>query len=81
MQVIRSHGSDPVDFELWCRAVSALNGCGACVGAHERVLREKGMGEEAIVAAVRIAAVIHGIAAVLDTAAASTPAPVAAPTA
>ena len=26
MQVIAKHGSDPVDFELWCLAVSAING-------------------------------------------------------
>src|SRR5665213_389022 len=66
MQVIRSHGSDPVDFELWCTAVSAINGCGACVASHEKVLREKGVPEETILAAVRIASVIHGAAAVLD---------------
>jgi len=67
MQVIRSHGSDPIDFELWCTAVSAINGCGSCVASHERVLREKGVPEETILAAVRIASVIHGSAAVLDT--------------
>jgi alkyl hydroperoxide reductase subunit D len=66
MQVIRSHGADPLDFELWCTAVSAINGCGACVASHENVIREKGMREESIVAAVRIASVVHGIAAVLD---------------
>ena len=66
MQVIRSHGSDPVDFELWCTAVSAINGCGACVASHEGVLREKGMTEETILAAIRIASVIHGAAAVLE---------------
>jgi alkyl hydroperoxide reductase subunit D len=68
MQVIRSHGSDPVDFELWCLAVSAINGCGACITAHQKVLLEKGMKEENILAAVRIASVIHGSAAVLDSA-------------
>jgi lipoyl-dependent peroxiredoxin subunit D len=67
MQVIRTHGADPVDFELWCTAVSAINGCSSCVASHEKILREKGMKEETIVAAVRIAAVIHGTAAVLDT--------------
>jgi alkyl hydroperoxide reductase subunit D len=67
MQAIRSHGSDPVDFELWCTAVSAINGCGACVTSHENVLREKGVTEETILAAIRIASVIHGAAAVLDT--------------
>jgi alkyl hydroperoxide reductase subunit D len=66
MQIIARHGGDPVDFELWCLAVSAINGCGACVDSHERVLREKGVGEETILAAVRIASVIHGVAAVLD---------------
>jgi len=67
MQVIRSHGSDPVDFELWCTAVSAINGCGACVASHEKVLRDKSIPEETILAAIRIASVIHGAAAVLDT--------------
>jgi alkyl hydroperoxide reductase subunit D len=66
MQALRTHGSDPVDFELWCLAVSALNGCAACVDSHERELREKGVGEETITAAVRIASVFHAIAAVMD---------------
>jgi alkyl hydroperoxide reductase subunit D len=66
MQVIRTHGSDPVDFELWCTAVSAINGCGVCVASHENVLREKGVTEEKILAAIRIAGVIHAAAAVLD---------------
>jgi alkyl hydroperoxide reductase subunit D len=66
MQVIRSHGSNPVDFELWCTAVSAINGCGVCVASHEKVLREKGVTEDTILAAIRIASVIHGSAAVLD---------------
>jgi alkyl hydroperoxide reductase subunit D len=74
MQAIRNHGGDPVDFELWCLAVSAINGCGACVDAHEKVLREKGVAEESVLAAVRIAAVVHGLAAVLD----AVPAPPAA---
>jgi alkyl hydroperoxide reductase subunit D len=67
MQAIRTHGADPVDFELWCTAVSAINGCGACVASHENVLRGKGVSEETILAAIRIASVIHGAAAVLDT--------------
>jgi alkyl hydroperoxide reductase subunit D len=65
MSVIGKHGADPVSFELWCLAVSAINGCGVCVDAHEKVLREKGAGEEMILAAVRIAAVIHALAAAL----------------
>lgn len=41
MNVIRTHGGDPVNFELWCLAVSAVNGCGACVDSHEKVVRDK----------------------------------------
>ena len=67
MNVLRNHGIDPVDFELWCTAVSAINGCGLCVDSLEQILRNKGMSEESILAAVRLASVIHGLAAVFDT--------------
>jgi len=67
MNVMRTHGIDPIDFELWCTAVSAINGCGACIDSHEQVLRNKGMTEEAILAAVRLAAVVHGLATILNT--------------
>ncbi|MGA3099738.1 MAG: carboxymuconolactone decarboxylase family protein [Bryobacteraceae bacterium] len=68
MQAIRTHGSDPVDFELWCLAVSAINGCAACIEAHEGVLREKGVTEETILAVIRIASTIQALATVLDAA-------------
>jgi alkyl hydroperoxide reductase subunit D len=67
MNVLRNHGIDAVDFELWCTAVSAINGCGLCVDSHEQVLRNKGISEESILAAVRLASVIHGLATVFDT--------------
>ena len=70
MQVIRSHGSDPVDFELWCVAVSAINNCHVCAASHEKVVREKGISEETILAAVRIASVMHAVAGVMDAEAA-----------
>ena len=66
MQAIRTHGSDPVDFELWCLAVSSINGCAVCVESHEKTVREKGITEETVAAAVRIAATIHALAVVLD---------------
>jgi alkyl hydroperoxide reductase subunit D len=68
MQVIRGHGGDPVDFELWCLAVSAINGCGSCVESHEAVLRGKGVPEETILAAVRIASVVNGLATAIESA-------------
>jgi len=75
MQAIRTHGSDPVDFELWCLAVSAMNGCAACVNSHEMVVREKGVSEEAVLAAVRIASVVNALAAAMTTAATAGTAP------
>lgn len=66
MNVIRTHGIDHVDFELWCTAVSAINGCGACVDSHEKTLRDKDVPEEKILSAVRIASVLHAIASVLQ---------------
>ncbi|MDX2152017.1 MAG: carboxymuconolactone decarboxylase family protein [Bryobacteraceae bacterium] len=66
MNAIRTHGISPVDFELWCTAVSAVNGCGACMASHERVVREKGLTEEQVAASVRIASVMHAVATVLD---------------
>jgi alkyl hydroperoxide reductase subunit D len=67
MNVMRTHGIDPLDFELWSIAVSAINGCGACVDSHEKLLRDKGGSEDKILAAVRIASVVHALAVVLDT--------------
>ncbi len=34
MNIIRSHGVEPADFELWSTTVSAINGCGTCVDSH-----------------------------------------------
>jgi lipoyl-dependent peroxiredoxin subunit D len=66
MQVIGNPGIDKLDFELLSLAVSAVNGCGMCVTAHERKLREGGIGREAIQSAVRIASVMHAVAGVLE---------------
>src|SRR3954471_1141217 len=66
MNVIGKPGVDKVDFELWCLAVSAINGCGVCIESHEKILRDAGLTAEQIQAAVRIAAVVHSVAATLD---------------
>jgi alkyl hydroperoxide reductase subunit D len=71
MQGIRNHGTDPIDFELWCTAVSAINNCPACVASHEQVIRDKGITEEQVAAAIRVAAVLHAAATVLDEKAAT----------
>jgi alkyl hydroperoxide reductase subunit D len=56
---------------LWISSCGApeyprLNGCSTCVDAHEKVVREKGLSEEAVLAAIRLASVIHGLATALD---------------
>jgi len=66
MNVIANPGVDKADFELWSLAVSAINGCGKCIDAHDQVLRKAGVSREAIQQAVRIASVIHAVAATLD---------------
>lgn len=66
MNVIGKPGVEKVDFELWSLAVSAINGCGMCIDAHEHELRKAGVSAEAIQAAVRIASVMHAVAATLD---------------
>jgi lipoyl-dependent peroxiredoxin subunit D len=73
MNVIGKPGVDKADFELWSLAVSAINGCGMCIDAHDKVLRAAGITAEQIQAAVRIASVVHAAAATLDGEAASEP--------
>ena len=66
MNVMGKPGVDKADFELWSLAVSAVNGCGMCMESHEKVVRHAGLAQEQVQAAVRIAAVVHAVAAVLD---------------
>jgi alkyl hydroperoxide reductase subunit D len=68
MNGLRGHGVEEVDFELWALAASAINGCGKCVDAHEKVVREKGASEELVLAVVRVASVVHALGAALDAA-------------
>ena len=80
MNVIGNPGIDKLDFELLSLAVSAVNGCGMCIVAHEKQLRKHEVSREAIQSAIRIAATIHAVAGVLEHAAtlAGVPAAVAA---
>jgi alkyl hydroperoxide reductase subunit D len=64
-RLVKPAGSK-TDFELFCLAVSAINGCGTCMQAHERVVLDGGLSEEQVFDAVRIASTIHGAAVALD---------------
>lgn len=78
MNVMAKPGVEKIDFELWSLAVSAVNGCGMCMESHEKIVRHGGLTQEQVQAAVRIAAVVHAVAAVLDGEEALATAPVAA---
>jgi alkyl hydroperoxide reductase subunit D len=67
MNVIGNPGVPKTDFELYSLAVSAINGCGACVASHDKVVRKAGVTAEGVQSAVRIAAVMHGIAVALES--------------
>ena len=65
MNVIANPGVEKVDFELWCTAVSAINGCGACLDSHEAELRKHGVAAPQVQAAMRIAAVVNAVSRVI----------------
>jgi len=69
MNVIANPGVAKVDFELWSLAVSAINGCGMCIDAHEAELRKAGVSSQAIQTAVRFAAIIQSAAIAIEAAA------------
>jgi alkyl hydroperoxide reductase subunit D len=68
MNATASPGIDKPTYELCALAVSAVNGCGACLEAHEKVLRQHGLTAQAIQSAARIAAVVHAVAVTLEQA-------------
>jgi alkyl hydroperoxide reductase subunit D len=68
MNVIGNPGIEKIDFELLSLAVSAINGCGTCVASHERQLRKHELTRETVQSAVRIAATVHAVARVLESA-------------
>lgn len=65
MNVLGNPGVPKVDYELWCLAVSAINGCGLCMDSHEKVLRSHGVSAVEVQTALRIAAVVNAVSAVL----------------
>ncbi len=65
MSIIANPGVDKIDFELWSLAVSAINGCGMCMDAHEVELKKHGLPNTAVQAAMRIAAVVNAVSRVV----------------
>lgn len=65
MNILANPGVDRIDFELWSTAVSAVNGCGMCLDAHESELRKQRAPRASIQAALRIAAVVTAVSQVV----------------
>ena len=73
MNRIAKPATNQTDFELFCLAVSAINGCEMCIRSHEKVVIDGGLTDDQVHDAVRIAATIQAAAVALEL-----PAPVAA---
>ena len=56
MQRIAKPATNKADFELFCLAVSAINGCEMCIRSHEEAVIAGGISEDQVHDAVRIAA-------------------------
>jgi len=66
MQRLAQVATNKADFELFCLAVSAVNGCETCVRSHEDVVVKAGLSSDQVHDAVRIAATLHGVAVALE---------------
>jgi lipoyl-dependent peroxiredoxin subunit D len=66
MQRLAQVATNKADFELFCLAVSAVNGCETCVRSHEEVVLQAGLSSDQVHDAVRIAATLHGVAVALE---------------
>lgn len=65
MNLIANPGADKVDFELWSLAVSAINGCGGCIDAHEATVRKHDMTTSQVQQSLKIASVVHAVSKVM----------------
>ena len=70
MNIMANPGIDKMTFELCSLAVSAINGCGACLDSHERTLRQHDVSAQGVQSALKIAAVMHAVAVTLEQSAA-----------
>ena len=66
MQRIAKPATNKADFELFCLAVSAINGCEMCIRSHEDVVIKGALSEEQVHDAIRIAATINAAAVAIE---------------
>jgi alkyl hydroperoxide reductase subunit D len=73
MNRIARPATNKADFELFCLAVSAINGCETCIRAHEAIVVPT-LSEQHVHDAVRVASVVNAVAVALELSAVA-PAP------
>jgi len=61
MNVIGNPGIKKVDFELYCLAVSAFNGCGMCIDAHVHEAEKNYISKTGVQHCIKIAAVVSAV--------------------
>jgi alkyl hydroperoxide reductase subunit D len=66
MQRIAKPLTNKPDFELFCLAVSAINGCEMCMRSHEEVVLQGGLSEDQVHDAIRVAATINAASVALE---------------
>lgn len=66
MNIMSNSGVPKIDFELMSLAISALNGCGACMEAHTKELSKHELSKVAIQSSVKIAAVLNSAAKIAE---------------
>src|SRR5207248_9407332 len=66
MQRIAKPTTNKADFELFCLAVSAINGCEMCIRSHEEAVIAGGLAEDQVHDAVRIAATINAASVAIE---------------
>lgn len=68
MMRMQQVASTKINFELFSIGPAALKGCEMCLKAHEAQVKAGGLNEDNVHDAVRISAVLFGVAVALDTA-------------
>ncbi|HWL84899.1 MAG TPA: carboxymuconolactone decarboxylase family protein [Polyangiaceae bacterium] len=66
MNRLAAPAHDRANFELFSLAVSAIHGCEVCLTSHEKAILERGLSEEQVHDAARLAATIHATAIALE---------------
>jgi alkyl hydroperoxide reductase subunit D len=65
MNILANPGAPKLDYELWSMAISAINGCGACMDSHEAEVRKHGATAQEVQTALRIASVVNAVSRVI----------------